>query len=237
MANSYFQFKQFRVEQGASAMKVCTDACIQGAYTAAFLQGKNLNTILDIGAGTGLLSLMLAQETDALIEAIELDDRAYEQAAFNFAGSPWSSRLQVIQGDVRNYGEVQYQFIITNPPFYEHDLKSPDHQRNKAMHTLSLDHEALLTSISRLLEKDGQFSILLPYQGFQRFCKLATEAGFQLSELLEVRQTPKHGVFRCVGIFGRMASVETHQELIIRGEDGQYTLAFEKLLKDYYLHL
>lgn len=257
MGNSYFRFKQFTVHQQGSAMKVCTDACIQGAFTA--LHAGRPGRVLDIGAGTGLLSLMLAQggstglaagsAEDAggpdglasvtLIDAIELDAGAAAQAQQNFAASPWKERLRLIREDVRDYRpEFSYSFIITNPPFYENALKSPDDQRNAAMHAVSLDYEALLAAISRLLSADGRFSVLLPYEGFQRFRGLAEAAGFVPQELLEVRQAPGRAYFRAVGIFARASSAAPQrQELTIYDDQRQYTPAFIQLLKPYYLNL
>ncbi|GEP98248.1 tRNA1(Val) (adenine(37)-N6)-methyltransferase [Chitinophaga cymbidii] len=242
MGNTYFKFKQFTVHQQGSAMKVCTDACIQGAFTA--LHAGNAARVLDIGAGTGLLSLMLAQgmvDADPArpapvhIDAIELDAAAATQARENFDASPWKDRLHLIRDDIRHYHPAtQYPFIITNPPFFENDLKSPDHQRNAAMHAVSLDYEALLDAIRRLLTPDGRFSVLLPYEGFQRFRKLA--ADFVLQELLEIRQTPAHGYFRAVGIFGKSGTLH-REELTIYDDQRQYTPAFIQLLKPYYLYL
>lgn len=235
MGNSYFRFKQFTVQQAGSAMKVCTDACIQGAFTAAF--AKDAPGILDIGTGTGLLSLMLAQQSPAAIDALELDEAAFRQATANFEASPWQHRLRAIHADVQDYRpEKPYAFIITNPPFYENDLKSPDGRRNAAMHTTTLDYEALLTAILRLLAPGGRFSVLLPYAGFQRFREMAGAAGFTLQELLEVRQTTGHGFFRSVGIFGEGGETHT-RELSVYDAQRRYTPEFTDLLKDYYLYL
>ncbi len=216
-------------------MKVCTDACIQGAFTAAFV--KEETRILDIGTGTGLLSLMLAQQSPAAIDALELDEAAYRQAAGNFEASPWPTRLKALQQDVQTYqpGE-QYPFIITNPPFYENDLKSPDSRRNTAMHTTTLDYAALLHAIRRLLTPGGRFSVLLPYEGFQRFREMAEAAGYTLQELLEVRQTTGHGFFRAVGIFGKGGEIHV-REMAVYDAHRQYTPEFTALLKDYYLYL
>lgn len=235
MGNSYFRFKQFTVQQAGSAMKVCTDACVQGAFTAAF--AKQEPRILDIGAGTGLLSLMLAQQSNAVIDALELDGSAFRQAAENFKASPWHSRLHALHQDVQTYAPAApYPFIITNPPFYENDLKGPDSRRNAAMHATTLDYATLLNAIRRLLTPDGRFSVLLPYEGFQRFREMAEAAGYILQELLEVRQRPGYGFFRSIGIFGRGG--ETHvRELTIQGAGVQYTPEFTALLKDYYLYL
>lgn len=241
-------------------MKVCTDACIQGAFTA--LHVGEAARVLDIGTGTGLLSLMMAQGTAGAgdapvagpdadianagsetgagssavrIDAIELDADAALQAQENFEASPWKERLHLVRGDIRNYDPgFTYPFIITNPPFFENDLKSPDHQRNAAMHAVSLDYEALLASITRLLAPEGRFSVLLPYEGFQRFRGLASD--FVLQELLEIRQTQGHGYFRAVGIFGRTGDL-CREELTIYDDHRQYTPAFIQLLKPYYLYL
>lgn len=234
MANTFFKFKQFTVHQEGSAMKVCTDACIQGAFTAAHLPA--VSRLLDIGTGTGLLSLMLAQQTSAVIDAIELDEQAALQAVANFSASPWGDRLKVIQEDVRTFSGERYPFIITNPPFYENDLKSANAKRNAAMHATSLGYEELLAVIKGLLTNDGAFSVLLPYGGFQRFRLLAEAAGFTLRELLEVRQTPSHGFFRAVGIFGVPGILNACEMSVYDGQQ-QYTPAFSALLKEYYLYL
>lgn len=232
MANTFFEFKQFKVHQDKTAMKVCTDACIQGAFTAARMPA--VAKVLDIGTGTGLLSLMLAQQSAAAIDAIELDEQAALQAAANFEASPWGDRLNVILCDVREHVGVKYPFIITNPPFYENDLKSPSHTRNAAMHAVSLGYEELLAAISRLLSKDGSFSILLPYEGFQRFREMASS--FSLRELLLVRQTPAHDYFRAVGIFGPSGDLNT-AEIAIYDAQRKYTPEFSALLQQYYLYL
>lgn len=235
MANTFFKFKQFTVHQEGSAMKVCTDACIQGAFTAVYL--PVVPRLLDIGTGTGLLSLMLAQQCSASIDAIELDEQAALQAASNFNSSPWGGRLKVVQQDVREFSSgVRYPFIITNPPFYENDLKSGDSKRNAAMHATSLSYEALLAAIINLLTSDGAFSVLLPHDGFQRFRALAEAAGFTLRELLEVRQTPAHGYFRAVGIFGVEGPLRVSEMSIYDGQQ-KYTPEFTALLQDYYLYL
>lgn len=234
MANTFFRFKQFTVHQEGSAMKVCTDACIQGAFTAARL--PVVSRLLDIGTGSGLLSLMLAQQTSAAIDAIELDAQAALQAAANFNSSPWGDRLKVIQQDVRAFSGGPYPFIITNPPFYENDLKSANAKRNAAMHATSLGYEELLTVIKGLLTNDGAFSVLLPYDGFQRFRLLAEAAGFTLRELLEVRQTPSHCFFRAVGIFGAPGVLRASEMSVYDGQQ-QYTREFSALLKEYYLYL
>jgi len=240
MPNQYFQFKQFTVHQDKSAMKVCTDACIQGAFTAAYLRAGNraIERVLDIGTGTGLLSLMLAQQLPATITGIELDTAAAEQAMENFGASPWADRLQVTQSDIRDLpATALYDFIISNPPFYEGSLKSNNAQRNSAMHATNLSYQELLQAIAAHLQKDGQFSILLPYTAFQAFRQLAVAAGFYPQQILEVKQSVRHDHFRAVGIFGREATTPVISSLSIYDERNVYTTAFADLLRPYYLYL
>jgi tRNA1Val (adenine37-N6)-methyltransferase len=237
MGNHYFRFKQFTVYQDACAMKVCTDACIQGAYTAQY--ALSAQRIMDIGAGTGLLSLMLAQQLPlADITAIELDAEAAEQAAANMAASPWADRLRVLTADARELpvGSL-YDFIITNPPFYEGDLKSNDKLRNQAMHATTLDYTSLLKVIGDHLTADGAFSILLPARPFAEFLLLAAAAGFHAQHVLHVRQSVQHDYFRSVGIFSRREVVTEVQDMAIRDAANVYTPVFTDLLKPYYLYL
>ncbi len=239
MGNHYFRFKQFIVQQAGSAMKVCTDACIQGAFTAAHIRERlpGLHSVLDIGTGTGLLSLLLAQSGGSVIDAVELDAAAAQQAAENFAASPWGERLHAIHTDISDYNPgKQYPFIITNPPFFDNSLQGPHQRRTAAMHTVTLGYDALLGNIVRLLAPGGSFSVLLPAAGFGRFRSMAEQAGFALQRLLEVRQTPGHSPFRSIGIFGPSAELQ-REELVIYNEQRQYTPAFATLLRDYYLYL
>lgn len=239
MGNTFFRFKQFTVQQAGSAMKVCTDACIQGAFTAAHIRRQQPapQRVLDIGTGTGLLALMLAQEGAYPVDAVELDAAAAQQAAENFAASPWADRLTVYHRDISDFNPgITYPFIISNPPFFENSLKGPQARRTAAMHTVSLGYEGLLGGIVRLLATGGSFSVLLPCGEFDRFRRLAEEAGFCLQHLLEVRQTPGHSPFRSVGVFGQ-AEASQMEELTIRDAQRQYTPAFVSLLKEYYLYL
>lgn len=220
-------------------MKVCTDACLFGAWMTEKIDTdeRTVSKILDIGTGTGLLSLMLAQKTTAIIDAIELDEEAAAQAANNFELSPWKERLQVIQGDVCkvNLGR-KYDLIISNPPFFENDLKSADSKRNLALHGEALEWDALLAVISKHLSPDGKFGALLPYHRKKAFEKLAWEAGFFTEEEVSVKQTPVHPYFRAMLLFGKDNLPTRFASFIIR-EGDQYTNEFAGLLKDYYLKL
>lgn len=237
MANQFFRFKQFTVHQEDCAMKVCTDACLQGAFTASYVTGAD--RVLDIGAGTGLLSLMLAQQfNEATFTAIELDEVAAKQAARNFAATPWAAQLNVINSDARTFPSAsKYDLIITNPPFYETDLKSPDKLRNQAMHATTLSYEELLTVIDQHLSAAGVFSVLLPYKPFATFEAFATQKGFFPRKVLHVTQSVNHEKFRTIAVFGRSGTVRDEETMAIKDADNDYTPVFRALLQPYYLYL
>jgi tRNA1Val (adenine37-N6)-methyltransferase len=234
MANPYFKFKQFNIQQDRTAMKVCTDSCILGAWTAIRLQGAS--RILDIGAGTGLLPLMLAQKSLSAIDTIESDPESAAQAAENIMQSPWKDRIQLITGDVLYYSfPAPYDVIISNPPFYESDLHSPEKKKNIAKHDESLTLDKLLTIVRINLLAGGIFSILLPFHRTDYFEALAKTNGFNLQEKLTLRQTPKHVPFRSICLFRNLNSSRVIlNELIIKNTEGKNSPEFAELMKDYY---
>ena len=237
MSNQYFQFKQFIIEQDRCAMKVSTEACILGAWIAG--QKKGAMTVLDIGSGTGLLMLMLAQQWQGVFHGIEIDHPAAGQLRENIDRSPWKDRCQVFEGDVRNYPlPVAYDFIITNPPFYEQQLKSNELAINLARHSDSLSLEELLTVIDTHLSDEGRFGIILPTGRAVQFENMAKENGFILIEKLEISHSASHTPIRSILHFGRKENGrEKHSTLHIRDSAGNYTADFIELLKDYYLYL
>jgi len=237
LSNSYFQFKQFTVYQDQSAMKVCTDACIMGAWFAEKI--SSYTYVLDIGSGTGLLMLMLAQKMKSQIHGIEIDLSSFKQLKENLAKSGWKDKLKAFVGDARNYAfPDQYDFIICNPPFYAGDLKSDDERKNQAKHDDSLSFAELLNVIEKNLSPDGSFGVLLPFHRIQEFIDLASSRGFYLLEKLIVRQSVSSSAFRGILHFSR-TKVEPQEfhELAIHKEKGKYTNEFVDLLKDYYLYL
>jgi len=238
MPNTYFQFKQFKINQDQCAMKVCTDACILGAWFAQ--KTPAWSHVLDIGSGTGLLMLMLAQKHKGEIRGIELDLAAYRQLRDNIGQSPWSGMLKAFPGDVRSFSfPGKFDFIITNPPFFEGDLPSASETSILAKHSKELTLGELLTVIDANLTPEGSFGILLPYHRTGWFAEQAVvRYGFFLRESLMVRQTPGHGFFRSILYFSRHreASVPTN-ELTIQNSEGGYTADFVELMKDYYLYL
>lgn len=237
--NSYFQFKQFIIHQQQAAMKVCTDACLFGAWGASKIQGYKFyqdTRVLDIGTGTGLLALMLAQQFTGTLDAIDIDADAAQQATENANASPWNNRIHVHHMPLSDLDKTGYHFIISNPPFYEQDLRSSDKQRNLALHDTGLTIEELWKYVSKVIHPDGVFAVLLPYHRFEDCLRHAEKNGFSLYEKVEVHQTEKHTPFRVMLLFGRKQTEPLCHSIIIKKE-GNYSVEFVDLLKDYYLHL
>jgi tRNA1Val (adenine37-N6)-methyltransferase len=240
MPNTYFQFKEFTVHQEKCAMKICTDACLFGAYVTETIMNENLpiKNCLDIGSGTGLLSLIMAQKVKCNIDAVEIDKAAYEQAGNNFAQSPWKERLAVFNTDIAQFDTTKkYDCIISNPPFFEGDLKSENSNKNAAKHDTALTLQQLLLVVVKHLNDDGFFAVLLPYPRVSYCIGQAEKIGLHCSKKILVKQTPKHNYFRGVLFFSRKTTALNTEEIIITNEKGAYTEVFSRLVKDYYLYL
>ena len=236
MSNNYFSFKQFTVQQSDCALKVCTDACLFGAWVAAHVKDDAPTTILDIGAGTGLLSLLLAQKIPAAqIDAVEIDNAAGAQAASNVEATDWN--IKVHNTAIENFSSIKYQHIISNPPFFSNDLKSDDALRNTAMHSTTLTLASLFTCAVNLLEKEGNFSVLIPFARVTELEKLAAQFGLLIFKKALMLQTPTHEPFRAMYILSNAVTSPAEVEQIIIKENEQYTASFATYLKDYYLFL
>ena len=220
-------------------MKVCTEACLFGAWLAEEFRGKNMESALDIGTGTGLLSLMLTQETTiAKLDAIELDEPAAIQAKSNFETSPWGARLQVFQGDALRYSFPRvYSLVFSNPPFFEQSLLSPDARLNQAKHESNLDLSSLLQLAEELTTDNGYFAILLPYQRAESLLSKIATSNFQLYKWMNVCQTEKHASFRSFCLFRKNTSGKIQETTICIRENGNYSAAFSRLLQPFYLYL
>ena len=224
-------------------MKVTTDACLFGAWTAGEVESEMLKvkSVLDIGTGTGLLSLMLAQKNPgARIVAIEIDKDATAQARDNFDASPWKDRVAVIDGDVTHHTfPGKFDLLISNPPFYEKELRSGTERKNIAYHSDNLTLQDLLQVIKTNLRADGGFFLLLPYKRNDEIKRLFKEHQLHISKLLLVRQSVKHDYFRIFlkGNLNALQNETEFNEMSIWNENEQYTNAFVRLLKDYYLYL
>ncbi len=236
MANHYFKFKEFTIEQDKCGMKVCTDACILGAYVPA----KNVRKILDIGTGTGLLSLMLAQRFKTFINAVEIDQNAYLQACENVKNSPWEKQIAVHHSSIQNYSagtKEQFDFIISNPPFYQNHLQSNTPSKNTAHHTISLSQTDLLLCVDKLLIDNGKFVVLLPKAQSDQLEKLAKNHQLFISEKLLIRDRETSKNVKVIATYQQKKTNLITNELIIKKDNGSYSINFIALLKDYYLYL
>lgn len=221
-------------------MKVCTDACLFGAWAAAHSSQLTAHCSLDIGAGTGLLSLMLVQKVnDAIIDAVEIDEAAAEQSRENFDASKWKDRLNVYHDSVQQFALTatkNYDLIISNPPFYENDLKSDDAKRNITLHSEGLKLEELINITDKLLNDDGNFFVLLPFYRTEYFIQSADKKFFVQAKVC-IKQTSEHDYFRSILWLTKQPAETIKNEIVIMGDDAKYSSEFADLLKDYYLRL
>lgn len=237
MPNHFFSFKSFTVQQEHCSMKVCTDACLFGALVAA--SGIAADRCLDIGTGTGLLSLMFAQKNPvAQIDTVEIETAAAAQAAQNFAASPWKDNLHLHNSSILDFQpDKKYDLIFSNPPFFENDLTSSDEKKNHAKHDTGLTLQQLITTTKALLNNNGTLAVLLPFHRTDEFIKLAAASNLFCQRKILVRQSTTHGYFRSILFFKEAAKEMISEEILIRDGAGNYSERFVELLKEYYLYL
>ncbi|HEY0356693.1 MAG TPA: methyltransferase [Flavisolibacter sp.] len=241
MPNPYFQFKQFIVHHDRCAMKVTTDACLFGAWIAKELvhTGSKNKNLLDIGTGTGLLSLMVVQENDMQIDAVEIDAAAAEQAQENIEASPWKERIHVINENIiHTSSNMKYDAIMCNPPFYENELASPRDQKNLAHHSSELKLQQVMDIIRNRLKPGGRFYLLLPFKRHEESIELMDRSGAFFIKQVIVKPTPAHSPIRLMACcsFSKNENTEV-VELAIRNEGQEYSPEFTSLLRNYYLYL
>ncbi len=238
MGNNFFRFKQFTVQQEKSAMKVCTDSCLFGSLLPG---NAHIHHVLDIGAGTGLLSLMYAQKnTHSKIDAVEIYADAALEAQQNFSKSIFADRLKIFQADIAAFAKEtnkRYDLIISNPPFYERDLKSGNSSKDIAHHSEALSLQSLCLIIEDLLSEKGTACLLLPYHRQEESKKLFLQQRLFCVKEISVKQTVNHQPFRVVQFFSRENTNNENKEITIKDEKNEYTEEFVWLLKDYYLYL
>ena len=245
MASTSFAFKQFTIEQDQCAMKVTTDACLFGAWICremAPYKNESLQ-ILDIGAGTGLLTLMLAQQFNpATITGVELDIKAAEQAQVNCDQSPWSNCTKIVEGDILSFTSPSaYDLIISNPPFYENDLKATSLEKNLAFHDNGIKLGQLLIRINELLKPGGLFFLLLPPKREADLLHWCEFSQLSIQASCHLRSTTKKPISR---VFYRgckssnfSSRIADQTELIVQGNNKGYSEEAYHLLADYYLAL
>jgi tRNA1Val (adenine37-N6)-methyltransferase len=236
MSNNYFQFKQFTIHQDQCAMKVSTDACIQGAWVQIPSTSKR---VLDLGCGTGLLTLMLAQRyPNCTIDAIEIDEMASVQAKQNFDLSPYAKQINLIHADALSCNfETTYDFIICNPPFFSNSLQGPDTARNRARHQQELTLEKLVSLFQQLTNTAAEIGVLLPFDEFLKFEQLLLTQGWFVNRKLSIQPNSSKAPNRIVAICSSVNTNCKQEELIIYNKERTYTSAFIQLLSPYYLNL
>ncbi|MDC8002821.1 methyltransferase [Aureisphaera galaxeae] len=233
-----FQFKEFTVAQDRCAMKIGTDGVLLGAW--ASLEHAP-DSILDVGAGTGVIALQLAQRSVAeVIDAIEIDDDAYEQCSENFENSPWGDRLFCYHASVQEFAsemDDSYDLIISNPPFYSEDYKSNDDSRNTARFADALPFQHLIVCAAHLLSEKGRFAVVLPRKEESSFVSLAKEHGLHPNRICRVKGTSTSEEKRSLIEFSFQPSEIVHEHLTIEIERHQYTPEYVELVKDFYLKM
>jgi len=238
MSNLPFVFKEFTINQNQCAMKIGTDAVLLGAWTSI---EKEPFSVLDIGAGTGVLALMLAQRSHAeLIDAIEIDDTTYEQCVENFEASPWGNRLFCYHASLEEFVEEiedTYDLILSNPPFYAEDFKTDNQQRDLARFSDAMPFGHLIESASKLLSEDGIFSVIIPFKEETIFISLAANFNLFPNRILHVKGNPTSDIKRSLIECSFRESTITINTLIIETERHQYTSDYINLTKDFYLKM
>ena len=240
MANTYFQFKKFTIHQDKCAMKVCTDSCLLGStQPTTTLANQPILTILDVGTGTGLLSLMAAQlNINAKITAIEIEPNALLQASHNVANSIYKNNIVVKEFDFMESNTIKkYDLIISNPPFYNNQLKSNTVEKNMAHHSLQFSFSQFFENAFTQLQPKGILTILIPYTSLVGIVNIALQKQLHLYKIIQVQQTPQHQYFRSIVYFCTTKNDTINYSTIsIKTNENEYSKAFETLLNPFYLN-
>ena len=222
-------------------MKVGTDGVLLGAWCGL---DHYPDAILDIGSGTGLISLMLAQRCDAMtIDAVEVDEQAYEQTVENFEQSDWGDRLFCYHSPFQEFAEEmieeeeEYDLIVSNPPFYTNAFETEDEARNKARFTSSLSFKELIEGVSQLLSETGRFAVIIPYKEEGSFVDMSSQQGLLLNRVCRVKGTPEAEIKRSLLEFSLEEKELVEEELIIEISRHNYTDAYKELTRDFYLKM
>ena len=220
-------------------MKVCTDACLFGAWIVEVIRANHLNfsNALDVGTGTGLLSLMLAQENDFEIDALEINENAATQAIQNVSATSWKNKVHIHNQSLQEFApQKKYDFIFSNPPFFENDLTYSDKNKNAAKHDSTLTLDVLIDFIKNNLDETGYAAVLLPYHRTAYIESLLQKQSLFTIEKMQVRQSVSHGFFRTMILFSnKEVEWSAVKEMSIHDEERNYTVWFKGLLSRYYL--
>lgn len=237
MPNQYFSFKQFTVFHHLCAMKVGIDGVLLGAWASI----GNADSILDIGTGTGLIALMLAQRSNSLIQVIDIDKNAVLQAIENVSNSPWSNRIGISEIALQEFAKTtvdRFDLIVSNPPYFINSTKTPNENRTTARHTDSLSHEELIENAILLLKPTGKICIILPVNEGLQCIEFALDKGLFCTKQCIVYPKPNATAKRLLLEFSLQSNPKIESEMAIEGEQRhQYSPEFTALAKDFYLKL
>lgn len=237
MPNQYFSFKQFTVFHHLCAMKVGIDGVLLGAWASI----GNADSILDIGTGTGLIALMLAQRSNSLIHVIDIDKNAVLQAIENVSNSPWSNRIGISEIALQEFAKTtvdRFDLIVSNPPYFINSTKTPNENRTTARHTDSLSHEELIENAILLLKPTGRICIILPVNEGLQCIEFALDKGLFCTKQCIVYPKPNATAKRLLLEFSLQSNPKIESEMAIEGEQRhQYSPEFTALAKDFYLKL
>lgn len=234
-----FQFKQFSIRQDQCSMKIGTDGVLLGAWVPV----EESRRVLDIGTGTGVIAIMIAQRTsETVVHGIEIEQTSYSQAHENMANSEWSSRLGVFHGAIQDYAnqtDIKYDLIVSNPPFFTGGTLSVNQNKTNVRHTTKLSHSDLLVSVQKLLTPDGRFALILPLIEGLRCVEMAEQYNLYCTKMTQVKSQVGKPVERLLLVFEKDKKEIQKDELVIQSGGGrhEYTDPYITLTRDFYLNL
>jgi tRNA1Val (adenine37-N6)-methyltransferase len=231
MSTSSFRFQQFEVYHDRCGMKVGTD----GVLLASWVETGSAQQILDVGTGSGLMALILAQRSHAEVLGVEVDSSAARQATENAANSPFSSRIRILEADVRHFSGESFDLIVSNPPFFQQSLHAPDAARNQARHNVGLSYRDLVSKASGLLKQEGRFAVILPFNVKHEFEDLCWETNLFLSRSCQVTTVEGKSPKRILLEFSRARCSIQHSAISLSMPNGSRSEAYRQLTSDLYL--
>ncbi len=230
-----FRFKKFSVKHHNSTMKIGTDAVLLGSW----VRSVDRQHILDIGTGCGVIAMMLAQtNTNANVIGIDIDLESVKEATENATHSPWAERIEIIQSSLQEYvSKSPFDLIVSNPPFFEEGTFSPINARKNARHSTQLNYTALVENTDRLLSENGEFAIILPHNSQSKFIKETEKHKFYLQRITYFKPSKDSKVERVLMAFSKKFSSVQENTLIHYDQNGDWTVDYIRLTKDFYLKL
>ncbi len=233
---SPFRFKEFTISDSQCCMKISTDAVLLGAFADV----TTSSSILDIGTGSGIIALMLAQRSDAIIDAVEIDEDSEKQASENFAISKWANQLRLFHDSIQHFansGNQTYDTIVCNPPYFHNQLKSTFQHRNTSKHDTNLSFEELSVFVKKLLSDTGHFWVIIPVSEKQHFLNIFANAELFCKKAINIIDNPDKDTIRIIYCFSKQIPEKTETTLLyIKNRDNSFSNEFIDLTRDFYLN-